>query len=104
MHTYELDANAVAFVCAAPVYTTVYLVGDFNRWRAGRTPMRFEDGAWRVRLRLAPGVHTYGFLIGTELVASAAVRVPTEQERNFDRRLLWLAGTHTCLRHPWKWN
>lgn len=66
--------------------------------------MRYADGAWRTRLRPAPGPHVYAFLIGTELVASATVRVPTEQERRLERQLLWLTGTHTCLRHPWKWN
>jgi 1,4-alpha-glucan branching enzyme len=104
MHTYELETNEVEFRCPAPIWTPAYLVGDFNRWRGGHTPMRYTDVAWRVRLRLPAGVHAYAFLIGTELVESAAVRVPTERERQQDRRLLWLAGTHTCLRHPWKWN
>jgi len=104
MHTYLIDSEEVLFRCAAPVYATVYLVGDFNRWRAGRTPMRYEDGAWQVRLPLASGCYQYGFLIGTELVKGRPLRVPTERERQQDRRLLGLAGTHTCLRHPWKWN
>lgn len=49
----------------------VSLAGDFNGWDASALPMVRDpaDGTWRVRVPLAPGRHTYSFVVdGTRWV------------------------------------
>ncbi len=57
--------EVVRFVLAAPGASEVALVGDFNDWDPGATPLRRADrgGVWVVDVPLAPGRHEYGFLI-----------------------------------------
>jgi len=53
------------FVLVAPSASGVSLVGDFNDWRAGETPLtsRAEGGVWTVTIPLAPGRHSYAFVV-----------------------------------------
>lgn len=39
------------------------VAGSFNAWSAAADPMRYEEGAWRATLRLAPGAHEYKFVL-----------------------------------------
>jgi Carbohydrate-binding module 48 (Isoamylase N-terminal domain) len=50
---------------------SVSLVGDFNDWQGGATPLtRLDSGLWTVSVPLTPGRHVYAFLVdGTLLVA-----------------------------------
>lgn len=78
--------SQVEFVVVARGATSVALVGDFNDWDAGRTPMRLtgqegeESGVWSVVIPLAPGRHRYAFLVnGSRWVADpAAPRAPDD--------------------------
>lgn len=47
----------------------VALVGDFNRWNPAAAPMnRSPDGnQWSVTVPIAPGRHTYGFMVDDSL-------------------------------------
>ncbi len=57
---------AVRFVLRVPgAARVVAIVGDFNGWNASATPMvqRATDGSWSVRVPLAPGRHTYAFVV-----------------------------------------
>ncbi len=58
-------ANAVPFVLYAPGAHSVALVGDFNGWDTGATPLRAtgSSGAWVVTVPLPPGRYRYAFLI-----------------------------------------
>lgn len=63
----------VAFALRLPDATVrqVSLAGDFNAWDASTLPMVRDpsDGTWRVRVPLAPGRHTYSFVVdGTRWV------------------------------------
>jgi hypothetical protein len=63
--------RVVKFVLIAPKAARVSVVGDFNDWNAGATPMTNQgtDGAWTVFVPLEPGLHTYSFVIdGTHFV------------------------------------
>lgn len=53
----------IAFV--APAASSVAVVGDFNDWDPGAHGMERlgENGVWRVKLRLNPGVYEYGFIV-----------------------------------------
>lgn len=55
----------VQFVLVAPGASRVALVGDFNDWDPDTTPLRRAgDGhMWTVELPLAPGRHTYAFVV-----------------------------------------
>ena len=55
----------VRFVLAAPGATRVDLVGDFNGWAAGSTPLApvGDAGVWTVQIPLVAGPHEYAFLV-----------------------------------------
>jgi anti-sigma factor RsiW len=55
----------VEIVFHAPGVRSVAVVGDFNEWDPERHAMKpsRDGGTWRLRLKLAPGVYEYGFLI-----------------------------------------
>jgi hypothetical protein len=59
------EAAPVRFLLVAPNATTVSLVGDFNDWQAGVTPMEgtVAAGLWTVTVPLAPGRYRYAFLV-----------------------------------------
>jgi len=55
----------VRFVLHAPSASSVALVGDFNDWQRGATPLRPAGaaGVWAVSLPLPPGLHQYAFIV-----------------------------------------
>ncbi|HEX2187956.1 MAG TPA: isoamylase early set domain-containing protein [Longimicrobiaceae bacterium] len=55
----------VRFVLVLPGAHSVHLVGDFNDWSPGATPLADggEDGVWSVTLPLADGRYAYSFLV-----------------------------------------
>lgn len=59
------------FVLDRPDARSVSLVGEFNEWQGGVTPLtRLESGVWTVSVPLPPGRHVYAFLVdGTFLTA-----------------------------------
>jgi len=72
----------VQFVVVARGASSVALVGDFNDWDTGRTPMRLtsQGGIWSVVIPLTPGRHRYAFLVnGSRWLADpAAPRAPDD--------------------------
>jgi hypothetical protein len=67
--------STVQFVVVAPGAASVSLVGDFNDWDGGATPMQAaKSGAlWSVTVPLTPGRYRYAFLInGTRWLADPA--------------------------------
>lgn len=68
-------APLVSFVLRAPEARSVSVVGDFNGWDAGRTPLEFQPstGTWTVVVRLVPGRYAYCFVVdGRVFVADPA--------------------------------
>jgi hypothetical protein len=63
--TNQVELRPVEFVLAAPGASQVMLVGDFNGWSPGATPLRASErrGIWSVTVPLAPGRHEYAFLV-----------------------------------------
>ncbi len=57
--------RAIRFVFVDRSASRVALVGDFNGWDAGVTPMRRDrsDGAWTISVPLSPGWHSYAFVV-----------------------------------------
>jgi hypothetical protein len=53
------------FVLDAPRASRVALVGDFNAWDTAATPLArvSSRGIWTVTVPLAPGRHTYAFMV-----------------------------------------
>lgn len=58
----------IQFVFVARDAHKVTLVGDFNDWDSGATPLVAEgaQGVWTVSVPLAPGRHQYAFVIDGE--------------------------------------
>lgn len=62
-------SGAMRFTVLAPGAKQVFLVGSFNGWTKGATPMKIVHGAglWSVDVRLAEGEHTFMYVIdGTQ--------------------------------------
>jgi len=61
----QFAGRVVEIVFTAPQAASVTIVGDFNGWDPRRTQLvrASHDGLWRARLRLAPGVYQYSFVI-----------------------------------------
>ncbi|HEU4830495.1 MAG TPA: isoamylase early set domain-containing protein [Gemmatimonadales bacterium] len=59
------DGSVVRFVIAAPGASTVALVGDFNAWNVGATPLQAteREGVWTVTVPLPAGRHEYAFVV-----------------------------------------
>jgi hypothetical protein len=59
------SARVVQFVFVAPTAQSVSLVGDFNNWEMGATPLAAGAGraVWTVRVRLPNGRHRYAFVV-----------------------------------------
>jgi hypothetical protein len=58
-------SRAVYLRLVAPASSRVVVVGDFNNWDPGATPLRSSgrEGIWTVELRLKPGRYHYTFLV-----------------------------------------
>jgi hypothetical protein len=58
-------SRAVHLRLVAPASSRVVVVGDFNNWDPGATPLRStgREGIWTVELRLKPGRYHYTFLV-----------------------------------------
>jgi 1,4-alpha-glucan branching enzyme len=67
------STDAFQFVLVAPQAASVSLVGDFNDWDPGRSPMHTAHGIWATVVPLAPGRYRYAFLVnGVEWRADPA--------------------------------
>ena len=74
----SVAARTVRFVLIAPQASKVSVVGDFNGWNAGATPMSSQnrDGTWTVYVPLEPGLHTYSFVVdGSHFVPDPAAPI-----------------------------
>ena len=77
------ESRTVQFVFVSGAAREVSVVGDFNDWQAGSTPLRrvSPDGLWTVDVPLSPGRYTYAFVVdGTRWVPDeAAPRAPDDE-------------------------
>ena len=63
----------------------VSVVGEFNGWQAGKTPLtRLESGLWTVTVPLTPGRHVYAFVLDDTLV-KADPRAPKVRDADYGR-------------------
>ncbi|MEP6574161.1 MAG: isoamylase early set domain-containing protein [Gemmatimonadota bacterium] len=58
------SVHPVRFTVRAPESSGVSLVGDFNNWNPGASPLRKVNGSWTVTLPLRPGRYRYTFVVG----------------------------------------
>lgn len=71
----------VQFVFVAPNAREVAVVGDFNDWDPGATPLALAGGVWSRELEVPVGRHDYAFVIdGKRWVADpTAPRAPADE-------------------------
>ena len=63
----------------------VSIVGEFNGWQAGKTPLtRLPSGLWTVSIPLTPGRHVYAFVRDDTLVV-ADPRAPKAGDADYGR-------------------
>lgn len=54
----------ITFSYKAPEALRVMLIGDFTEWQRQPIPLnRRPDGLWQVCVQLAPGTHSYAFVV-----------------------------------------
>lgn len=78
----------------------VYLSGSFNTWRENELPMSRTQAGWMIPVYLAPGTHTYRFIVDGNWMADPANpdKFPNEFNDNNsvisigDPYLFWLPG------------
>jgi len=63
--------EVVRFELSAPRASRVALVGSFNEWNPGATPLSRDaaSGKWVVSVRLPPGRHVYAFVVDGDVTA-----------------------------------
>ncbi len=67
MASKELNPHKETFHFTAANAMSVLLAGDFTHWQASPVPLRKgPDGTWSASLPLAPGTHTYKFIVDGE--------------------------------------
>lgn len=78
-------AQMMKFVFVNPSASSVAIVGDFNDWEEGGSPLRREEkGVWAITIPLAPGRYHYTFVVdGTKWVADPLA--PRTLEDDFGR-------------------
>ncbi len=63
----------VEFVLRAPSVRSVVVVGDFNAWRRGASPMHCDvDGAWRTRALLPRDALRFAYVVNNAQVVAPA--------------------------------
>jgi hypothetical protein len=73
------------FVFEETTARSVSLVGDFNEWKAGETPLvRLANGLWTTTVPLPAGRHVYAFMIDDTLLV-ADPRAPKAGDADFGR-------------------
>lgn len=81
VRTVHDTVNMVRFIFTDPHAQRVALVGDFNAWDAGQTPLARVggEGAWVATLPVAPGRHEYAFIVnGSEWHTDPAAPATTD--------------------------
>jgi len=70
----------VQFILTAPAASRVALTGDFNGWDTRATPLTraTDSGRWSVTLALAPGRHSYAYVVDDTQWVRDPVGTPAE--------------------------
>jgi 1,4-alpha-glucan branching enzyme len=97
---HDLGDGKVSFALWAPWKKSVHVVGDFNGWDRGATPLAVsESGLWWALVELPQGEHAYQFLIDEEYQIGDP----------YARKLRWAGGNvpHcivTVGERPYEWH
>ena len=63
-HSSHEQRRPIGFEIEAPGARSVYVVGTFNSWVPGATPLVLQGGTkWGIEISLAPGHHEYRFVV-----------------------------------------
>lgn len=87
----------VRFLLVARNAGRVSVVGDFNGWNPGSTPMRrASDGqSWIAEVPLAPGRHVYAFVVDGDVVTDPAAPVAADEDFGVRNSVVLVSGSGT---------
>ena len=91
-------AQHVVFAFVAPAASNVSLVGEFNDWDTGATPLSLVDsrGVWSVTLPLRPGRYLYMFVVdGTRWAPDPAAPVAPDDGFGVPNSVVTVGGAST---------
>ena len=64
LYSVEITESGVLFEYEDENAQSVFLVGSMNNWNTTATPMeKFDNGLWKIVLKLEPGKHSYKFMV-----------------------------------------
>lgn len=88
--------RVVRFVFADSSARSVALVGDFNGWSRGETPLHAtaKAGVWAVSVPLAPGRHEYAFIVNGERWVADPLSPGNRDEFGTESSVLMLASSN----------
>jgi hypothetical protein len=76
-------AKPISFSLLAPEANAVCIVGDFNNWKPGATPLtRRPDGGWIGQVEMPHGHHRYVFLVDEQRVLDPRATGITRDDKN----------------------
>lgn len=86
----------VRFVFADTSARSVSLVGDFNGWARGQTPLHAtaRAGVWSVSIPLTPGRHEYAFIVNGRRWVADPLSPGNRDEFGTESSVLMLASSH----------
>ena len=86
----------VRFVFADSSARSVSLVGDFNEWARGRTPLHAtaRAGVWSVSIPLTPGRHEYAFIVNGHRWVADPLSPGNRDEFGTESSVLMLASSN----------
>ena len=65
LYSVEVTKNGIQFEYRDKNAQNVFLVGSMNNWNTTENPMeKFDNGLWKIVLKLEPGKHSYKFMVG----------------------------------------
>lgn len=94
-----VPGTTVRFVLVAPSAKRVYLLGDFNHWDSGATPLTRTAGGgntWATTVHLDAGRHVYAFVVdGTRWVTDPTAPRSLDDDFGLPSAVLTVVGGST---------
>ncbi len=68
---------------------SIFLAGDFNNWEPNTYQLKKEGDEWKLGIHLAPGKHTYKFIVDGKWIKDPANKLWEQNEHGTGNSVLW---------------